>query len=104
MFLVWRFLISIWKNKYNPKKPLRFKTAAVFFNKKEGIILNLVRFSRPDSDPVTQQLGLDMLKVGGGTCEQIAEVMISNGDVIEALKWHKIENNYEFKCKKAGIF
>jgi len=52
------------------------------------------------SDPVTQQLGLDMLKVGGGTCEQIAEVMISNGDVIEALKWHKIENNYEFKCKK----
>ena len=61
-------------------------------------------FSRPDSDPVTQQLGLDMLKVGGGTCEQIAEVMISNGDVIEALKWHKIENNYEFKCKKAGIF
>ena len=52
---------------------------------------------------MTQQLGLDMLKVGGGTSEQIAEVMLSNGDVIEALKWHKIENNYEFKCKKDGV-
>ena len=35
-----------------------------------------------------------------GNREQVAEVLLSSGNVIEALHWHKIENNYEFKCKK----
>lgn len=35
-----------------------------------------------------------------GNSEQVAEVLLSSGAIIEALHWHTIENNYEFKCKK----
>ena len=52
------------------------------------------------AEPATQQLGLDMLKRGGGKSEHVAEVLLAQGEIVEALHCHTIEHNFEFKVKK----
>ena len=45
------------------------------------------------SNRETLQLGLDMLKRGGGNISQISEVLLTNNELIEALRYCPIDSS-----------